>query len=201
METVDADRIVRRIFEGGINKGDFAAVAKHVAASYVDQSPIPASGPGPDELRRSNEGSQGSFWRSSDRDPRGGGIRQPDLVSLDPRPAITAVRSPDSTNREADTGGSINLEMMDGEKVVEHFSLFDRLSLMQQLNPPPAEWAGRGVSTLLHPSEATGKGAGRAGGVGKAVQSLRGGWCTVRLLLAEREGFEPSGGLYHPPLA
>lgn len=30
METVDADRIVRRIFEGGINKGDFAAVAKHL---------------------------------------------------------------------------------------------------------------------------------------------------------------------------
>lgn len=53
---------------------------------------------------------------------------------------------------------------MDGEKVVEHFSLFDRLSLMQQLNPPPAEWAGGGVSTLLHPSEATGKGARRAGG-------------------------------------
>lgn len=105
METVDAGRIVRRIFEGGINKGDFAAVAKHVAASYVDHSPIPASGPGPDELRRSNEGSQGSFWRSSDRDPRGGGIRQPDLVSLDPDR-----RSQRSVRQTRPTGKQIRVE-------------------------------------------------------------------------------------------
>jgi len=40
------------------------------------------------------------------------------------------------TGREIRVEG-INLEIMDGEKVVEHFSLFDRLGLMQQLSPPP----------------------------------------------------------------
>jgi predicted ester cyclase len=133
MEVADADRIVRRIFADGINKGDFAGAAEHVSAAYVDHSPIPASGPGPDGFAGRMKGLKAAFgdltieihevaasgnqiWFRWTQTGRHSGP----FAGIEP------------TGKQIRVEG-INLEVMDGEKIVEHFSLFDRLSLMQQL--------------------------------------------------------------------
>jgi predicted ester cyclase len=139
MELVDADRIVRRIFVEGINNGDFAGVAEHVSDSYVDHSPIPAAGPGPDGFAGRIKGLKAAFADLS--------IEINDLAVSNDRIWFRWTQTGhhsgpfaglEPTGRQIRVEG-INLEVMDGEKVVEHFSLFDRLGLMHQLNPPPTK--------------------------------------------------------------
>ena len=61
MEQAAAEAMITRIFADGFNQGDFAGVHAHVAADYVDHSPIPAPGPGPEGFAGRMQGLRSAF--------------------------------------------------------------------------------------------------------------------------------------------
>ena len=128
-----ATEIVHRIFEDAFARGDFEGLHTHLAESYIDHSPIPAPARGPTGFEARIEAMRSAF---GDFD-----VEVPDLTvdgdliwfrwvlrgrHIGPFAGI------DPTDRHVVLEG-LNLEIMEGERVVEHFSQFDRMGLLRQI--------------------------------------------------------------------
>jgi predicted ester cyclase len=134
MDRQSAERLVKGIFEDGFSRGDFEGLHAYVAADYLDHSPIPAPAPGPEgfEARiRAMRAAFGDFHVDIDD------------VTVDAdriwfRWAIHGTHVGTFAGREptgrAVTLEGLNMEVVADGKIVEHFSQFDRMGLIQQLD-------------------------------------------------------------------
>jgi predicted ester cyclase len=129
-----AEQIVRSIFVDGFARGDFGGLNAHVAPDYIDHSPIPAPSPGPDGFAARISAMRAAF---------GNFTVDIDDVSVDGdrvwfRWALHGQHVGPFAGREP-TGKAvslegINMELVADGRIVEHYSQFDRMGLIQQLD-------------------------------------------------------------------
>jgi predicted ester cyclase len=133
MDSQHATDIVHRIFEDGFARGDFEGLHRHVAEEYIDHSPIPATAPGPAGFEARIVAMRSAFgdFEVGIEDVSVDGDRVWFRWSLRGH-HIGPFAGIEPTGRPVTVEG-INLEKMEGDRVVEHFSQFDRMGLIQQL--------------------------------------------------------------------
>lgn len=123
---------IRRFFDAGFNTGE-VDTAEYVAADYIDHSPIPAPGPGPDGFAKRMAALRAAFV---DTATFGAFLAEDDLVAFTwefsgvHRGAFAGV---DPTGKQVSLAG-INVERVADGKIVEHWSQFDLAGLVRQLN-------------------------------------------------------------------
>jgi predicted ester cyclase len=133
---VDRDQatvVMRRIFVDGFSRGDFNGLHAHIAEDYIDHSPLPAPSPGPAGFEARMQAFRDAF---GDLDV------EIDDVSVDGDRVwfrwamrghhIGSFAGIKATDRPVLLEG-MNLEIFDGDQIVEHYSQFDRMGLVQQL--------------------------------------------------------------------
>jgi predicted ester cyclase len=126
-------RLVRHFFEGIFNEGDLAVVHEVLAPDYVDHSPFASEAPGPEGFKLRMEMLRASLAvRMSLEDL----IAERDLVAfrwtmvgkhVGEFAGIAPTDVPVSL-----TG--LNLERIADGKIVEHWSEYDRLALVEQVS-------------------------------------------------------------------
>jgi steroid delta-isomerase-like uncharacterized protein len=133
MDQSAAEAMIVRIFADGFNHGDFSGVSAHVAEDYIDHSPIPAPGPGPEGFAGRMGGLRAAFGelRIAIHEVSAVGDRVWFRWTMEGN-HVGPFAGVEPTGRPMSIEG-INLEVVDGDKIVEHFSQFDRATLLQQL--------------------------------------------------------------------
>ena len=138
MSAEDNKTLIREIIEEVWNQGDLAAVDRYFAADYVDHSPLPGQGPGPEgykgvvaairdafpDLRLTledilAEGDKAAFRYTME------GTHQGDFMEMPP------------TGKPFSVEGMIIARIAEG-KAAERWANLDTLSLMQQLGAIPS---------------------------------------------------------------
>jgi steroid delta-isomerase-like uncharacterized protein len=146
--------LIREIIEEVWNKGDLAAVDRYFAPDYVDHTPFPGQGPGPEGYRQVvtairdafpdlhltledilGEGDKVAFRYTM------GGTHQGDFMGIPP------------TGNPFSVGGMIIARIAEG-KAVERWANLNTLSLMQQLGAmPSSEEEQQQSSGILSPGQ------------------------------------------------
>jgi predicted ester cyclase len=126
-------RVVREFFEGMFTDGDLDVVHEYLAADYVDHSPFASEAPGPEGFRQRME-----MLRS------GLAVRMTldDLVAEGDRVAFRWTMTGKHVGEFAGiapTGRTVSLTGLNFErvadgKIVEHWSEYDRLALIEQVS-------------------------------------------------------------------
>lgn len=131
MSTEENKVIVHRLFDELFNHGNLSASEGVIAPDYIDHSPIPAPGPGPEGFSRRAAGLRAAFVQKA---VFGVFLAEGDLVAftwqfngvhIGPFAGIAP------TGRTASVSG-INVERLKGGKIIEHWSQFDLAGLMKQ---------------------------------------------------------------------
>jgi predicted ester cyclase len=127
--------LVRHFFEGIFNEGDLESVHDVLAADYVDHSPFSAETPGPEGFKRRMDMLRASLAVRMTLDDL---IAERDLVAF--RWTMQGKHVGEFAGI-APTGRSValtglNLERVADGKIVEHWSEYDRLSLVEQVSSP-----------------------------------------------------------------
>ena len=124
---------VHRMFEDAFERGDYATLEAHLSPSYVDHSPIPAPGPGPAGFAARVGAMRAAFGdlAMTIHEVSADGDRVWFRWTLAGK-HVGFFNGIAPTGRAVTLDG-INLEVFDGDRIVEHFSQFDRASLMAQL--------------------------------------------------------------------
>jgi steroid delta-isomerase-like uncharacterized protein len=138
MSVEDNKALIREIIEEVWNKGNLAAVDRYFAPDYVDHTPFPGQGPGPEGYRQVvatireafpdlhltlgdilAEGDKVAFRYTME------GTHQGDFMGIPP------------TGKPFSVGGMIFARIAEG-KAVERWANLDTLGMMQQLGVVPS---------------------------------------------------------------
>jgi predicted ester cyclase len=125
--------LVRHFFEGIFNEGDLEVVHEHLAPDYVDHSPFSSEAPGPEGFKRRMEMLRQSLAvRMTLHDL----IAERDLVAFRwtmEGKHVGEFAGIAPTGRTVSLTG-LNLERVADGKIVEHWSEYDRLALVEQVS-------------------------------------------------------------------
>ncbi len=138
MSAEENKTLIREIIEEVWNKGDLAAVDRYFAPDYVDHTPFPGQGPGPEGYRQVvtaireafpdlhltlgdilGEGDKVAFRYTME------GTHQGDFMGIPP------------TGKPFSVGGMIFARVAEG-KAAERWANLDTLGMMQQLGVVPS---------------------------------------------------------------
>jgi steroid delta-isomerase-like uncharacterized protein len=128
---------IRRLFEDGFNKGEYAMVEAMIDPVYIDHSTMPAPAPGVEGFKQRIASLRATFpdARFTVEDIFASG----DQVAL--RWSMTGTDKGGFRGRPASgkavTVTGINIERIKGDKIVEHWSSPDNLGMLQQLGMIP----------------------------------------------------------------
>ena len=133
MSSQENKEIVRRMFDEAFNKGSMNLVNEVIAPDYIDHSPIPAPGPGPEGFAKRISALRAAFAQEA---VFGVFLAEDDLVAFtwtfNGIHNGTFVGVP-ATGRQVSLSG-INVERLKNGKIVEHWSHFDLAGLMKQIS-------------------------------------------------------------------
>ena len=128
-------RLVRAFFEGIFNEGDLEVVHEFLAPDYIDHSPFSAEAPGPEGFKRRMDMLRASLAVRMTLDDL---LAERDLVAFRWTMAgkhVGEFAGIAPTGRDVSLTG-LNLERVADGKIVEHWSEYDRLALVEQVSSP-----------------------------------------------------------------
>ena len=133
MSTEENKAAVHQMFDESFNQGDTSGIKEIVAADYIDHSPIPAPGPGPEGFAKRIAALSAAFVEEV---TFGVFLAEGDLVAFTwtfngtHKGVFAGVPA---TGKKVTLSG-INIERFRDGKIVEHWSHFDLAGLMKQIN-------------------------------------------------------------------
>jgi predicted ester cyclase len=132
MSPQENQAIVRRLFDEIFNKGNFAVADEIIAGDYQDHSPLPAPESGPQGFKMRAQMLRAAFVSQVVFGPF---LADGDLVAF--TWGLTGVHDGAfvgiaPTGKQVSLSG-INVERLAGGKIVEHWSQFDLVGLLRQM--------------------------------------------------------------------
>ena len=125
--------LVRRVYEEGLNRGDFAVLDQLIDERLVDHSLFPSGGSGRDAFKQRFATVRAAFPDANMTLEDGIGAGDKVVVRWTLRGTHTGpFASIAPTGRHIIVTG-INITRVEGGKVVEHWASFDHMGLLQQL--------------------------------------------------------------------
>ena len=133
MSTNENKAAVRRMFDEAFNLGNTSFINEMVAADYIDHSPMPAPAPGPEGFAQRTTILRTAFVEEVEF---GEFLAEGDLVAFTWNFAGVhkgVFAGVPATGRKVTLAG-INFERLKEGKIIEHWSQFDLVGLMKQIN-------------------------------------------------------------------
>jgi steroid delta-isomerase-like uncharacterized protein len=133
MQTEENKHLVHRMFDEAFNKGDTLFINEMIAPDYIDHSPIPAPGPGPEGFAKRTAALRAAFVEEA---VFGVFLAEDDLVAFTwtfngvHRGTFAGAAA---TGKKVSLSG-INVERLEKGKIVEHWSQFDLAGLIKQIS-------------------------------------------------------------------